>query len=487
MTKKRHTKRALLASILSMMLCATMLIGSTFAWFTDTATTGTNKIVAGNLDVKLEYSKDMKDWKDAETAKDVFSANKWEPGYTEVVYFRVVNDGDLAIDYQVMTNIVKEIDGINVEGKDFKLSEYLQFGIVETTGAYADRAAAKEAIKSPSKFSNVANGEATLAKDETATFAMVVWMPETIGNEANHNGKDEPVIQFGVQVLARQATVEEDSFGKDYDANATYPQGPKLDEIVATPGTVEELRAVLETALTGGSATGTITINLEQDFDAENEWTAVSPKGYAGVNKVVINGNGHKISNLNEPFMVGSFAGDGSITVNDLVIEKAEISHERYNNLGLGAIIAYSDASGGVILNGCEVVESTIECTNGYAGGLIGYTSTPATITDCSVTKSIIKGGNSTGGIIGQFAAAATVSECTISDNTISYENGGDVNQDAWRVGVVVGTANVGIVTMTNITENNNELSQGNVEAPEHSNLYGRSLGQGITLNGTKI
>ena len=65
MTKHVSTKRALILSLLSMLLCVSMLVGSTYAWFTDTATTGVNKILAGNLDVKLMYSTDMQTWKEA--------------------------------------------------------------------------------------------------------------------------------------------------------------------------------------------------------------------------------------------------------------------------------------------------------------------------------------------------------------------------------------------------------------------------------------
>ncbi len=251
-----------------------------------------------------------------------------------------------------------------------------------------------------------------------------------------------------------------------------------------TPGTVEELKEAFKLAADGKE--GAVIIEITQDFNASG-WEVFSPKNYSGVNDVTINGNGHTIYNLDKPLMMGSFAGDGTLTINDLTIEDAAISEGRYNGLGLGAFVGYSDASGGVVLNNCKLVDSSVECTDGYAGGLIGYTSTPATVTGCSVTGSTIIGGNSTGAIAGQFAATATVSNCTATGNTISYANGDEVNSDGWRVGIIVGTANVGTVTMTNITESGNTLTQGTVVNPEHSDLYGRSLGNGITLDGEKI
>ena len=69
MTNSKSTKRALLTSVLALLMCVTMLVGATFAWFTDTASTGVNKIQAGNLDVKLMYSTDMQTWKESTVYK----------------------------------------------------------------------------------------------------------------------------------------------------------------------------------------------------------------------------------------------------------------------------------------------------------------------------------------------------------------------------------------------------------------------------------
>ena len=63
----KNTKRALVSSALAMLVCVALLIGTTFAWFTDTASTGVNKIQSGSLDVELEYSTDMVEWQPAAT------------------------------------------------------------------------------------------------------------------------------------------------------------------------------------------------------------------------------------------------------------------------------------------------------------------------------------------------------------------------------------------------------------------------------------
>ena len=102
MTKEKSTKRALVSSALAVLMCMAMLIGTTFAWFTDTASTGVNKIVAGNLKVGFEYW-DGEKYVDA-TNVSLFSEDTlWEPGHTEIVYLKVSNKGNLALKYRLNT------------------------------------------------------------------------------------------------------------------------------------------------------------------------------------------------------------------------------------------------------------------------------------------------------------------------------------------------------------------------------------------------
>ena len=117
MTNRKSTKRALLGSVMAMVLCLAMLVGATFAWFTDTASTGVNKIQAGKLDVALEM-KEGDSWVSAEgkTLNWVKAAAGeqvlWEPGCTyELPPFQIVNKGNLALKYKVA------ITGINGSAK----------------------------------------------------------------------------------------------------------------------------------------------------------------------------------------------------------------------------------------------------------------------------------------------------------------------------------------------------------------------------------
>lgn len=114
----KNTKRALFMSVLSMLLCIAMLAGSTFAWFTDTVTSGKNKIVAGNLDVELKYNKNLlkPDYKPVGTTTNIFDKDAlWEPGRVEVVNLQVVNEGTLALSYALSVSKAGEL-GVDKEG-----------------------------------------------------------------------------------------------------------------------------------------------------------------------------------------------------------------------------------------------------------------------------------------------------------------------------------------------------------------------------------
>ncbi len=222
----KNTKKALLASVVSLLLCVTMLMGSTFAWFTDTATTGVNKITAGNLDVTFEYSFDMNTWANAEGATEIFGSDiLWEPGYTKVVYLKVTNNGTLAADILLGTNLVKNTIGKSKGGDLIDLTEILKFAILENvTAPFDGREAIHNAVTDPANFGGLYATEHQLAqKGDSIVYAMVVYMPTDVDNKANHDGVNIPSVEFGIEVIASQSIYEEDSFGNDYDINAAAP------------------------------------------------------------------------------------------------------------------------------------------------------------------------------------------------------------------------------------------------------------------------
>ena len=211
MTNRKSTKRALLGSVMAMVLCLAMLIGATFAWFTDTTSTGVNKIQAGNLDVALEM-KDGDNWVSAEgktltfKTKDNRAADQilWEPGCTyELPQLRVVNKGNLALKYKI------QITGIQ---GDAKLNEVIDWTINDA------------AI-------DLTEGHLTAGQQGDA-FTIKGHMQDTAGNDYQNLTIDG----IGINVVATQDTVESDSSNNQYDANAEYPitvtTGDELQTIV---------------------------------------------------------------------------------------------------------------------------------------------------------------------------------------------------------------------------------------------------------------
>ena len=222
------TKRALLTSVLALVLSLAMLAGTTFAWFTDTASTGVNRIVSGNLDVGLEYWDKESGWLDAEDSKDLFDENAlWEPGYTQIVYLKVKNNGNLALTYAMQITPVHETVGVNVDGEEFKLSDYIKFGwttfTVDGDGAPVapDREAAQDIVGGGAQLGTTLHRQAAEPMKASAEelVALVAWMPEDVGNEANYSTV-QPTIELSLKVLATQAPVESDSFNNTYDDDA---------------------------------------------------------------------------------------------------------------------------------------------------------------------------------------------------------------------------------------------------------------------------
>ena len=246
----KSKKSALLLSFTSLLLCFAMLVGSTFAWFTDTATTGVNKIQAGNLDVKLEYkkSKDVPFAEANENTKVFDETAQWEPGHVEYVVLKVSNAGNLALKYKLGINIANEVGSINVDNNAFKLSDHIYFAVIDGDKSTLGRddlvAAATDSKPIKAGYTGAETqlypkGDDNQLSEKIVT--LVVWMPKTVGNEANHKaGESAPSVELGINVVATQLNHENDSFGPDYDKFADYPEvqpvttADKLQEALAS-------------------------------------------------------------------------------------------------------------------------------------------------------------------------------------------------------------------------------------------------------------
>ncbi len=264
MKQSKNTKRALTASILSMIVCCAMLIGSTFAWFTDSVTSGNNKIVAGNLDVAMEWRDGKEDpsaaegWQDASgtaifsydldsvtsgnnkivagnldvamewrdgkedpsaaegwqdaSGTAIFSYDLWEPGYTEARHVRISNKGNLALKYEIR---------IAANGEVSKLADVIDVYYIKGGRQLTGRADLTDENKIGTLKEVLANPAAAtghLSKDGKDVATIALKMQEGAGNE--YQGESIGT-DFTIQLVATQYTEENDSFDNQYDKDAT--------------------------------------------------------------------------------------------------------------------------------------------------------------------------------------------------------------------------------------------------------------------------
>ena len=253
MTKTKSTKRALLLSALSLLMCVSMLIGSTFAWFTDTASTAVNAIQSGKLDVVLEKFDEAKgEWVSAEgeplkwITTDAVDNVLWEPGCTyKLPKLRVRNAGNLALKYEV------EITGLK---GDAKLLEVIEFTGLPTN--------------------------ATLTAGAANEFQIEGHMAEEAGNEYQNLKIDSVAIT----VYATQLAYESDSYGPDYDEEAVIGTYIELGE-------GEDLLAALASAEAGKPVTINLMGNVEWPTEGHHGENDITP-----ASAIVINGNGYTIT-----------------------------------------------------------------------------------------------------------------------------------------------------------------------------------------------
>lgn len=245
MTSKKNTRRALFTSIMSLILCFAMLMGTTFAWFTDSVTSGNNIIKSGNLDVEMYYAdgtqavpaKDSTDWKDASKGA-IFNYDLWEPGYTDVRHIKIKNAGTLALKYQLM---------IQANGTVSDLTDVIDVYFVDPAQQIEYRTNLNDADKVGTLSSILArmpaNTFGTLEAGKETVVTLALKMQETAGNEYKglSIGSD-----FAVILHATQLTSEKDFFGPDYDLGADV--NDYTDVIVTNE---EELKAALAEAKNG--------------------------------------------------------------------------------------------------------------------------------------------------------------------------------------------------------------------------------------------
>lgn len=329
MTSSKSTKRALLTSALALLMCVTMLVGATFAWFTDTASTGVNKIQAGNLKMEVSY-KNTSDgaFTVLNESTNVFKQDTlWEPGHVEYAVLNVKNIGTLALKYKLGINIAGETGSTNVLGNEFKLSDYIKFGVVDEDLSGKTRDEMVAAVTDSKLIKEGYSKESHLdTTDANETVTLVVWMPTDVGNKANYKvGAAVPEINLGINVAATQYTHESDSFGNQYDKDAQYP-----DVAYTQASTQDELNTALNNPTdANGNPTSKIAVDLKKG-------SYTLPGDKMGNKEISITGTEDTVIDLKE----GTAAHDASITMEGVTVES---TNGNYTGIQHAAATTFKD------------------------------------------------------------------------------------------------------------------------------------------------
>ena len=233
MTKKYSTKKALIASFLALCMCFTMLIGTTFAWFTDSVTSSGNVIQSGTLDIEFEnYNYKTGKWETA-AQNAIFNYDKWEPGYTQKVNLRVINKGTLALKWMAAIttseplSILADVINVYVRATDdyndaAKASVQDYIDAIDTRDLSAEVENNNLKVFTLREFINNCSAvtKGNLLKGQTAYLGLILQMDPEAGNDYQNltlGGK------FDITILATQMAAEDDSFDNQYDKNAEFP------------------------------------------------------------------------------------------------------------------------------------------------------------------------------------------------------------------------------------------------------------------------
>lgn len=401
MTNSKTTKRALFSSVVALLLCFTMLLGTTFAWFTDSASSATNKIVAGNLDVEL-YHADKAQSTDAavdSNTKLFDDVTLWEPGAIVWEKLTVKNAGSLALKYNLSVNVT---DISSVGGKS--LADVLKVAVLTEQPTRENVASA--ATQSLATF-NLKSDKALTAGNSDVVYVAIYWAPSA--NDNNYNMAGQALYaNLGVTLVATQYTSESDSFDNQYDRDATYdgsvnPGTPNPPAGITVINEAELLAAIANASTDEANPT---VISIANNFDV-SEAIAIPAGTY-----VEINGNGKTISRAADSTNVSTgsvvsainamFYIEGNASITNLTIDA-----EGDNTNRLRGVVV----KGNVDLTGCTI---TGAYTPSNAGGAVAAVGGTVNLDNCTITGNTAKTGAAA---VGDAAGTVNIKNSTISNN----------------------------------------------------------------------
>lgn len=488
MANGKNTKRALLSSALSLFLCVSMLLGTTWAWFTDTATTGINAIQTGILDVVLEVATAFDDegtpteWAEVTNDTALFrnaegDAIVWEPGAMAQEWFRIRNNGNLALKYQFATNWANA----TATAAGNTLADVLQ---VKHEAVAIEGGAAGDRVTDPDMtgLANAATGfapmrnatyeEYLLPNEARTVYTCIAWNPTENDNAFNVEGGLS--IDLGIRVTATQYTYESDSTDNQYDAAATYGamwtgEAAAIEREEDTPPTVKTLADVTDTvaktvriespkllaafaqSVNSGNTYLNYTVTLETDIDLANrEWTPIGTSATAFWG--TFDGQGHTIHNLkiSSGSNVGLFGHITLSTLNytpgirNLTLHNVAITADNSGAfVGNANTTTHNAGNGGALQLNHLALTGRVRIEGANVGGIMGTDWTDFQISSSDVTVNVtadsyVKG---TGVIGGVFASTPhghlnyIESNMTVFVSGTEAEAGGIVGCAGWELG----------------------------------------------------
>ena len=466
MNTKKATKRALLTSVMALVMCVVMLAGTTFAWFTDTASTGVNKIVAGNLKVDIVDADNTNTSLDKGTLKFIQAVNEsevklvedvlWEPGATFFTQgFRIANKGNLALKYKVV------VSGTTGDTGLLKVMEFDVVSKMEKTGSEVN-------------FTTTP-GQLLPSATDTPSVSDVYYLRGHMDEDAGNEYKNMTLTGISVTVYATQLNSEFDSFDKDYDKDADYSadvwDGTSGDLTSVTDTTAKtvtiksgKLLAALAEAVNDGNDYDGYTIRLTKNLDLNGiEWTPIGTKGTSNVFKGTFDGDGRTIKNLkiSSGDCVAFFGAVENATVKNLTVEgnvngknaagivARVVGGATIENCVNRATINASDKAAGIVMyaqgssssNQYEPLSSdcVIKNCKNYgavnankiaAGGIYGWSgdeSGKLKITDCENNGAVTATNTAQAGGIAGNCRVITVENCANNGTVTSAANAGGI------------------------------------------------------------
>ena len=470
MTSSKSTKRALLTSVLALLMCVTMLIGTTFAWFTDTASTGVNKIVSGNLKVDIIGANSDSHIEKLDFTKATGAEGEnllWEPGCRYLTEgFRIANNGNLALKWKAEINKDNIVDGKAAPtAKDGKsLLDVIDFYVVTSTDENADAVA-------------IENFTGNLAKGaKSGVYYIKGVMKTTAGNDY----QDLTLDGITITVYATQDTVESDSYDNQYDKYAQYGERTVKNEapVVGTNGTY---------GLVDSGRDNINTKNVTYSIPAGNYDGGFYTQHF-GINSTFDgNGSTFKSFQLNCGYVPTTEASTlvvSNLNVNgDLIITASSNNVVIYNCTAkhISVLGVKNDIT--VTIDGCKITGTPI--ANVVGNNKYGvYITRP--VAEGTAKVSIINSelSNIKGHAIAVNSSGATCDFTITGNKFTNYGLYGEANRAAFKIwgdGVLAPTSNVGgnlneqATVLANAIKANNTFNTGNNCVV--AEFYGATLG----------